>query len=340
MKLIRNILVLVIIGISSICYANDKPPSHITSLQVVEKGYSHYFKYSHFKIIGICVWWHCHGIFHCGFSTTMELDQYIPDLLVSVYNANSDNPWWEGNTFYDRVSYFGGNNAMKAATGHNLGYGDTSMQQSGSDRINGLRTKAVDVVGSPMLLFHLPFISLRKDPSAYVPYYLSDLDTVSDRLDFAEAIRPETYNIFGNYIGKNFVDHWGYEFPRAMTVDNANDYKASIMAALHAADLVTNRNDLHVTKSVSDSCGKNCAVSNVIEESKDGHEIWEEVYPNDKHIQLGEDDSLSPSELGSDDDQKGHGNYVFMIWRHYRGCIQHDGHLVWKSKSVPDTHKR
>ena len=120
-RVITFLIMLILICTCSV-YADDKPPSHITSLQVVTKGFSNYFKYSHLKIIGVCVWWHCKSIFHCGFSTSLELDQYLPDFLVSVYNANSDNPWWEGNTIYDRASYFGGNTAMKAATGFSLGH--------------------------------------------------------------------------------------------------------------------------------------------------------------------------------------------------------------------------
>ncbi len=323
----------------TVVWAKEGPPSHITSLQIMEKAAENYFKYTHYKVIGVCMWWKCRSIHNCGIYTTLELDEHIPDLLVSVYNGKGDNPWIEGDELYDQLAYAAGNETMKMATGHELGDGNTN-ETSGSNHFNSLRARSVDVIGNPVTLIKTPLPSLKVDTKPYMPYYQSDIDSVSDRFGIAEAIRPETYNIFGHYIGSSFINHWAYEFPRTMAVDNNNNYKASIVAALHAADIVTNKNTMHVVKSVSDSCGKNCAVANVIEEQKDDHEIWEEIYPKDHHIKLGEDDSLSLHSIGSSDDQKGNGNYVFVIWRHYRGCVQHEGKLIWSSVKVPDTKKR
>ena len=319
--------------------ADDAPPSHITSLQIIQTGLQHYLQNTHYKVIGICMWWDCKRLHNCGMHTTLELDEYIPDLLVSVYNGKGDNPWTEGNELYDQVAYAAGNETMHLATGHDLGDGNTN-ETSGSNHFNSLRARSVDVIGNPVTLIKIPLPRLKVDTKPYMPYYQSDVDAVSDRFEIAEAIRPETYNIFGHYIGASFINHWAYEFPRTMAVDNNNNYKASIVAALHAADIVTNKNTMHVVKSVSDSCGKNCAVANVIEEQNDAHEIWEEIYPKDHHIKLGEDDSLSLHSIGAADDKAGHGNYVFVIWRHYRGCVQHDGKLMWSSVKVPDTKKR
>ena len=63
-----------------------------------------------------------------------------------------------------------------------------------------------------------------------------------------------------------------------MSVNIDNDYKASVVIALHAADLVTNNNALH--DSIHQRfLRKTCAVANVIEEMNEEHAIWQEVYP-------------------------------------------------------------
>ncbi len=210
-------------------------------------------------------------------------------------------------------------------------------------------TKSVDVIGSPVNMAHLPYMVLRRDTTSYAPYFHSATDSVMGRLGIAEDLELLTFSPLGPYIGKSFVDHWTYEFPRDMSVVNANDYKASASISMHAADIVTNRHTGHVVKGTSDSCGINCAVANVVppEEVKKGrspHEIWQEVYPLDRNkLNLGKSDqlSISPTDLGHDDEVAGKGNYVFLIWRHYKGCIQsHDAALISATVTVPPTKKR
>ena len=125
-----------------------------------------------------------------------------------------------------------------------------------------------------------------------------------------------------------------------MSVDNNNDYKASVSLALHGADIATNQNTLHISQGTSNSCGTNCAVDSVVEENDETHEIWQEVYPHDRHVVLGESDAGSLLPLDQADITAGHGNYVFVIWRHYRGCIQGTGNFRWASHYVPPTTKR
>lgn len=80
-------------------------------------------------------------------------------------------------------------------------------------------------------------------------------------------------------------------------------------------------------------------MSNVIEEQNDMHEMWQEVYPSDRHVHPGRDDRKSTASLGKQDEQKGNGNYVFVLWRHYRGCIQGD-HFIMATEGVLPTRGR
>jgi integrating conjugative element protein (TIGR03756 family) len=311
--------------------------SSVTSLTITQKVMEHYLEYTHYKVIGLCFWKKCD--IGCTFPTTLELDEYLPDLVVTVANKEGDNPWMEANEILDKGSFAIGNEAMQQTTGFGLANGNSSSQKS--SHYDSLRMKTIDVIGNPAMLIHFPFLTLQSDTTAYVLYYQSDLDTAG-RLGLAESIRLETWNPVGNPIGKNALNHWGYEFPRSMSVNVDNDYKASLIAALHAVDIVTNKNTLHVVKSVENTCGDHCAVSNVIEEQKEDHAIWQEIYPYDRHVHIGEDDSLQLKSEGMDDNLKGHGNYVFVVWRHYQGCVQSspDASLIGATKRIKPTIKR
>lgn len=342
-KIILNGAMMLILCIKlSNVFANDgpSPPSSITSATIIADSLVHLFDDSHFKVIGACLFLQCHFPIGCWLNPTLELDEYLPDLVVTSYTGHGNDPWIEANDVIDKAAYVAGNATVETATGLTLTDGRSPMMVGGTAGLGSRMARSVDVIGSPFNFVNLPFPTLQRNTHMGLLYYNSDLDALMDRSGIAEGIREETWNPLGHYIGKSFIDHWGYEFPRTMIVDVDNEYKAAVIAALHAADIVTNKNTLHVVHSVSDSCGTNCAVANVIEEQQDTHEIWQMIYPNDVHIHPGQDDSLQLTSMGTTYNQAGHGNYVFVLWRHYKGCMQAPGKLIYATVTVPPTKKR
>lgn len=338
----RLLLIILMLGVIANADATTAPPDTINTLEIAGDTAGHVFDYSHFKVIGTCVWID-HNAFGMPYPAfTLELDEYLPDLIVTSFNEEGDDPWTAARLTLDKGSYKTGNKMAQSTTGYSLGNGKTIESNDGAQKANSLITKYVDVVGNPYALKYFPFLTLRLDTTGMLPYYSSALD-IPGRLGIAEALRVvDDANVFSHIIGQGFTDKWGYEFPRSMTSNTTNDYEASVMAALRAADIVTNNNTLHVVKSTSDSCGTNCSVANVIEETQDKNEIWQEVYPVDRHITPGKSSlSILPGHyLGEADEKAGNGNYVFVVWRHYRGCIQHSGKFIWASVTVPPTVKR
>ncbi len=311
------------------------PPSTITGINIVTDAANNYTHYANVNVIGVCVWmsWSWLGP---SFEATLEMDEFQPDLVVSVFDQPGDDPWWEAKNFFDPVANAGGSTAIQAAFGTSLGYGSRDSMPATGTNDQGMRTYVVDVVGDPFDYLNLPWM-LRSDTKGYVPYYSSDLDATSDRMGIAEALQINTYNPFDYYVGPSMFSNWGYLYPRVMTINQPNNYMGSVLAGLHSAAIVTNRNYLHVVQSTNDSCGTNCAVANV--NLSNSNAVWEEVYPYDKQIQLGDMGMGSATPVGSQDNQAGKGNYVFQLWRHYRGCIQGDGNLIYQTVSVPPTQK-
>jgi integrating conjugative element protein (TIGR03756 family) len=319
--------------------AKVKPATSITSFIIAQTIATHYLDYTHYKIIGSCFWKECSwGM--CHFPVTLELDEYLPDLVVTVSPHADSNPWVEARDLLDRPGHFIGSQLIEGTTGFSLDNGNTSGLIHVA-HYDSLRTKSVDVIGNPFTLLHFPFLNLKVDTVPYLPYYQSDLDVLG-RLGIAEMMRMETWNPLGNPIGRGAFNHWSYEFPRSMSVNVDNNYKASLVAALRATDIVTNQNTLHTVQSTSNSCGIHCSVSNVIEEQTEQHAIWQEVYPYDRHIHIGEDDHLNIQSLGAEDENAGQGNYVFVVWRHYRGCVEADktATLLMAIVTISPTQKR
>lgn len=325
-----------LVMITTVSFAADgpTPPNGVNTFSVMQNTLTDFWSNLHPKVIGVCYWWRCAAVY-CEVYPTLEMDEYEPDLVVTVYNGKGTNPWWIENTVLDKVSFPMGNELAKAMFHTGLGNGRGNAVPGGLK----LYTKSVDVIGNPaqMFLSMFPEYILRSDTMPLMPYYQSSLDAVPERSGIAEDLKPQTY-LPVDPIGSSALTHWGYEFPRSTTVQATSDYKASLMIAQHAADIVTNLNALHVVQGTANSCGTNCAVSNVIAEQNNAHEIWQEIYPNNKIVNIGET-NLGPESQGAGDDNSGKGNYVFVLWRHYRGCVQ-GAHYLFSTTQVSPTVKR
>lgn len=301
---------------------STKPPNPANTLTIASRVLKQLFSNSHYKIIGSCAW--RVNTMPPKVAITPAVEQFLPDLVITVSNNPKENPWLEARALYDnkasRAMY---ENAYKAATGFSLGFGNGSGQINPT-HLNEDRTRIVAVIGSPGVFYHLPFVSHKAETGFGVPYYLSYADAVMDRTQIAELLYMSTHPalLMNHEIG-SLTHTWGPEIPRIMRVTQPYNFRASVVAALHAADIVTNHNPLHVTKSTTNSCGKNCVVANAIYDPKNSKVIWQEIYPTNRTIHPGD-----PNDFGIEDDKKGNGNYVFVLWRKYRGCIQHKGKLI------------
>lgn len=305
-----------------------KPINPISSFGIATRVIGKIFTNSHYKVIGSCTW--AVGKFPPKLVPIPAVEQFIPDLIVTVANRPETNPWIEANTLFENPAtqelY---QQTFKLATGSRLGFGNDANQIN-SMHTDDEQTRVVDVIGSPAGLYRFPFLSHKPETRFGYPYYISEADAVADRTEIAEITYMATHPqlLFNHDIGGQ--GHiWGHEIPRLMRVTHPSRFRASVIAALHAADIVTNKNSLHITQSTSNSCGPNCVVSNVIFDPKRERVIWQEVYPKNRTINLNDS-----SDMGIEDETSGNGNYVFVVWRKYRGCVQHKGKLI-SSLSYP-----
>lgn len=299
-----------------------EPPHPISSFGIATKVLSKLFTNSHYKVIGSCTW--AVGKLPPKLVVVPAVEQFLPDLIVTVANRPETNAWIEAKALYENpASQAIYQKTYLLATGSALGFGEGTNQLSRL-HINDERTRVVDVIGSPAGLYRLPYLSHKAETKFGYPYYISEADAVSDRTELAELAYMATHpNLLFNHDIGSHTETWGYEVPRSMKVTHPSRYRASVVAALHAADIVTNKNSLHVTQSTKNACGPNCVISNVVFDRENQNIIWQEVYPQNRNINFNESETL-----GLADDKAGNGNYVFVVWRKYRGCIQNQGKYI------------
>jgi integrating conjugative element protein (TIGR03756 family) len=309
-------------------HESTEPPRTINTIQMSVSVLSKILSNSHYKVIGACTW--AVGKLPPRLEPSPSVEQFLPDLIVTVSNKPEENPWFEARTLFENAtarSLYQKTYSM--GTGFPLGFGDDAGQTT-SMHINDERTRVVDVIGSPAVFYQIPYLSHTPETRFGQPYYISEADAVMDRNEMAEITYMATHP---HLLVNHDIGTWGHEIPRLMRVTQPSRFRASVVAAMHAVDIVTNRNSLHVTKSTTNTCGKNCVVSNATYDPREDHVIWQEIYPINRNIKPGD-----ANDSGIEDEKEGNGNYVFVVWRKYRGCIPHEGKLM-KALSSPHVGK-
>lgn len=324
---------LIFMAINTAQAEDVKPPHPINTVTLTARVLEKTLHNTHYRIIGACLW---AKQLPPRIETGPAIEQYLPDLVVTVSNQPGANPWVEAGLMYEHPLAIKGYQAVFIqAIGMPFDVGDGSNQVN-PQHINEERTRIVSVFGSPTSLYRLPNITHKPETRFVKPYYSSLADAVSDRTESGEIAYMATHPslLIGHEIGTS-TNHWGHEIPRLMHVTQPSRFRASVVAAMHAADIVTNLQSLHVAIPTKNSCGPNCVVANVIYDPKHERVLWQEVYPNNRMIEPG-----NPADFGAADDLKGHGNYVFVIWRKYRGCVAQDGKLMHGFPNVGKPQKR
>lgn len=301
---------------------STKPKAPLNTLGLAARIASKLGENMHLRIIGACLW--LNDEVPPKLIPGPAISEFIPDLVVTVSNNPGENPIIEVNELLENnIALKGYQAVFKKAVGSPLGFGNGSTLINPS-HLNQSRTRVVTVLGSPLSSVRLPDIT--HNPETRFPdlYYSSLMDAVMDRTEAAELAYMATHPFLlaGHEIGSS-TNYWGYEVPRLMTISQPYRFRASFVAAHHAADIVTNEQSLHIAKSTTNSCGPSCVIANVVFDPKQKNIIWQEVYPENRNIVSGAFD-----DFGIKDDKKGNGNYVFVVWRKYKGCVKQEGQLI------------
>lgn len=250
-----------------------------------------------YKVIGTCFWLFCTK-FGCKIRTSTKIKHYIPEVVVSSYNHQAQNPWVEMNFL---------SNGVKG--------GD---YQSPRKDYTQATFKNVDVIGHPQgaisQMLNSTGYYCKSQTTPFVPYYLSGLDFLAWRFGVPEMVYPEALIPGMREIRAN-GDTWGNIYPRAGTVTQVHDYKASAVTAHRVADVVTNTFQPHVYIPIAkkDNQSNGEWFPPPVKEGDAKTHKWQQLHPvTSQSCAIFPDNP--PSMLSEN------GSYAWALWRPYKCC--------------------
>jgi integrating conjugative element protein (TIGR03756 family) len=320
----KKLLLSFMLGLSCLlsvynAYASD---STINTVNVVADTVQGMSSCMHYKIVGLCFWLKC-STFECHVETTLKLDQYLPDAVVSVYTKPTSNPWWYAKHIADPAFYLAGKAEINHTTHLHMGFGD---EHSNTQRDINNKFHEVDIIGNPALAFLNGYdVMLASAATPYVPYYSSLLDAYAWRFPALEQFYPGSLIPGLHEVGTFILHDWGPVYPRNGYVNQPDDAKAAAVDALRASTIVTSIGQPHLYMPLSNSCGVHCSANPVKENSKLAQ--YQMIYPKAENqcTVFGGSDITSAQPWETDASVKGHDRYVWILWRHYHGCVQAHG---------------
>ena len=147
-----------------------------------------------------------------------------------------------------------------------------------------------------------------------MPYYLSGLDFLAWRFGVPEMVYPEALIPGMREIRAN-GDTWGNIYPRAGTVTQVHDYKASAVTAHRVADVVTNTFQPHVYIPIAkkDNQSNGEWFPPPVKEGDAKTHKWQQLHPvTSQSCAIFPDNP--PSMLSEN------GSYAWALWRPYKCC--------------------
>ncbi|HHF5508092.1 TPA: TIGR03756 family integrating conjugative element protein [Haemophilus influenzae] len=250
-----------------------------------------------YKVVGTCFWLFCTK-FGCKIRTSTKIKHYIPEVVVSSYNHQAQNPWVEMNFL---------SNGVKG--------GD---YQSPHKDYTQATFKNVDVIGHPQgaisQMLNSTGYYCKSQTTPFVPYYLSGLDFLAWRFGVPEMVYPEAL-IPGMREIRADGDTWGNIYPRAGTVTQVHDYKASAVTAHRVADVVTNTFQPHVYIPIAkkDNQSNGEWFPPPVKEGDAKTHKWQQLHPvTSQSCAIFPDNP--PSMLSEN------GSYAWALWRPYKCC--------------------
>ena len=267
-----------------------------------------------FKVVGVCPKiicdaWGCHPI------VVPKIQEYLPDLVVTVYPRVGEDPWMEMNATLDVADHAAGAKLFSAThPGLNLESGEANSAGNHDDDVE---FREVDVIGNPGL-FAFPF-GLRGQATPLMPYYQSQLDAVEWRSGLLEQAYSDSWIPGSNEVGQMLINDWGSVYPRSGFVMQPDIAKASAVIAVRGASIATSQT-AHVGainlegKPCEDD---ECQTAGEIKAHSEKAE-WQRIVPDNP---LKCESSISDGDQSWTQGNSDQQSFAWIVWRQYTACM-------------------
>lgn len=259
-----------------------------------------------YQVVGTCFWLLCTNT-GCSINTSTKVRHFIPELVVSSYGDTGNNPWSEMAS-------------LSAPTSGAEGGGNLITPSQRRDNLP--RFKNVDAIGHPggwalTQLASQSGYACESGATAYVPYYLSTLDSLAWRYGVPESVYPEALVPGRREVGSQLsANMWGNVYPRQGFLVQPDDFKAAAVMAQRAGDFVTRRGQPHVYLPLAPAARDGYWPPEPIQENDPKTHQWQLLYPR-----LETDCAIFPCPTVQSVD----GGYAWALWRPY-SCCKREGH--------------
>ncbi|SFQ19334.1 TIGR03756 family integrating conjugative element protein [Pseudomonas borbori] len=254
-----------------------------------------------YRVVGLCFWLHCTAS-GCSVRTSTKVRHFIPELVVSSYTTTGNNPWSEMAPLSSPI--------IGAEGGGNLITPNTR-------RDNLPRFKNVDGIGHPggwaaTQLAAQSGYACASGATAFMPYYLSTLDTVAWRHGIPESVYPEAVTPGLREIGSQAARNmWGNLYPRQGFLVQSDDFKAAAVMAQRAGDVITRNGQPHVYWPLTPAPRDGYWPPGPIVENDGSTHKWQLLHPQRQNTC-----AIFPSNTV----QSADGGYTWSLWRPYSCC--------------------
>ncbi|MFV0277181.1 MAG: TIGR03756 family integrating conjugative element protein [Parahaliea sp.] len=260
-----------------------------------------------YRVKGICYWLFCTQA-GCSLETSIKVEHYVPDAVVSSYANTGENPWVEVRAL-----------SQPNASAEGGGDGNTNEEHEN----NLAKFKNADVIGHPGATLFSQLISqwgysCAGAGTAFMPYLLSTLDTVAWRYNLPESLYTEALIPGRREIGtRTGLNLWGNVYPRGGFLHQVDDHKAAAVVAQRAGDVVTRRGQVHVYQPLLADAGAGYWPAGALMESDATTGKWQELSPTLKN-------SCAVFPHDERRVQAPRGDYAWALWRPY-ACCEREG---------------
>lgn len=266
------------------------------------------------KVKGICYWLLCTP-FGCSVKTSVKVEHFIPEAVVSAYSNPGDNPWTETSAVSGAADS-GETSIVGSISGVIAGGGQQEMKAPGLRKQN-LRFHYADAYGHPATTLiggQIPGYSCDSAAKPFVPYFVSSLDALVWRSGVPEALYPEALvpgqRELGSQAGANM---WGNIYPRSGFVTQQDGYKSAAVVAQRVADVITRNGQLHVYQPlVGQRSPGYWPPDPVRENTGTANHKWQRLAP-----ELSTTCAVFPDTSNAVAED---GNYAWALWQPYSCC--------------------
>lgn len=302
----RRLLLATLLTGSGLCMASINTVSLISSAASVSC--------ISWKVKGICYWLLCTP-FGCSVKTSVKVEHFIPEAVVSAYSNPGDNPWTEMATVSDAAGS-GETSIVGAMTGVSAGGGQQEMKAPGLRKQN-LRFHYADAYGHPATTIiggQIAGYSCDSAARPFVPYFVSSLDALVWRSGVPETLYPEALVPGQREIGSQVsANMWGNVYPRSGFVTQQDGYKSAAVVAQRVADVITRNGQLHVYQPLVGQRSPGYWPPDPVKENTgtENHK-WQRLAPElSNTCAVFPDTSTAIAEDG---------NYAWALWQPYSCC--------------------